>query len=123
MWTQNQALHTRNPFLQSLQQKIEPHLLDSNLNVKKLLRLVAMSRTDLHRKLEKAAGLSATEYIRHLRLSNASRLLLERPNWSIYQVALEVGFSSHSYFTRRWRELYGCSPMEWRERKLDLEHL
>lgn len=102
-------------FLHSLNLQIGPHLSDPSLSVKRLLRLVGMSRTDLHRKLKCAAGMSATEYLRHIRLSEAAILLKKEPHWSIYQIALEVGFSSQSYFTRKFKERFGMCPKTYRD--------
>ncbi len=110
-------------FLIELKTQIEQHLSDTSLNVKKLTRLVGMSRTDLHRKLKRSVGMSATEYVRYIRLRRGARLLRECPHWSVYQVALEVGFDSQSYFSRRFKEVFGVCPMDWREGGEDLEHL
>lgn len=105
------------PFLQNLDSQIETHLSDNTLTVKRLVRLVGMSHTDLHRKLKRTVGVSATAYMRQKRLEKASELLVEEPGWNICQVALEVGFDSHSYFTRRFREEFGRSPSAWREQE------
>ncbi len=102
-------------FLKNLNAEIERHLPDSQLNVPKLTRLVGMSYSNLHRKLVRAAGMSMMRYIRHKRLQNAAKLLLEHPDWTISQVALEVGFNSHSYFSKRFRDVFGVCPMEWRQ--------
>ena len=115
MLTQTHCRTSEQTFLTNLHHQLEPHLTEADLSVGKLVRLLAMSRTDLHRKLERAAGMSATEYLRYLRLQKAAHLLAEEPEWSIYQVALEVGFNSQSYFTRRFREVFGCCPVAWRE--------
>ncbi len=107
------------PFLDS----IAPHLADPELDMPKLQRLLGMSRSDLHRKLKLATGMSATEYIRYLRVHRAAQLLLEQPDVCIVGIALEVGFNNHSYFTKRFREVFGVCPKEYRERKGDLGHL
>jgi AraC-like DNA-binding protein len=115
-------VQTTQPLLsESFFARIKDHVFNDSLTVQKLARLIAMSRTDLHRKLTCLVGMSATEYIRHIRLSRASVLLLEKPGLSIYQVALEVGFNNQSYFSKRFREVFGYSPKEWRMQKL--EHL
>jgi AraC-like DNA-binding protein len=108
-------------FLNNLQAQIEQHIADDNLTVCKLVRILAMSRTNLHRKLVRSVGMSATEYIRYVRLHKAAALLLETRELSVYQVALEVGFNSQSYFTKRFREMFGVCPIAWREKRL--EHL
>lgn len=95
-------------FLTTLNGQIEKHLSDNTLTIKKMTRLVGMSRTDLHRKLDSAVGMSATEYIRYIRLHKAAQLLILEREWSVYQICMEVGFSDQSYFTRRFRELGVC---------------
>jgi len=105
-------------FLLKLNARIEEHMFDDNLTVRRLLPLLAMSRSDLHRKLTRSVGMSATRYIRHIRLQRAATLLLKERDWSVYQVALDVGFKSQSYFTKRFREAFGVCPLEWRQGKL-----
>lgn len=108
-------------FLQNLNAQIEAHMFDDTFNVPVLLRLLAMSRTNLHLKIVRLCGMSTTGYIRHIRLHKAATLLLEKREWSVYQVAQEVGFNSQSYFTKRFHEKFGVCPLMWREQKL--EHL
>ncbi len=114
-------------FLPRLDLQIQEHLSDASLNVKKLLRLVGMSRTDLHRKLHDTVGMSTTEYVRNARLQRAAGLLTSNPDWSVCQVAEEVGFHNLGYFTRRFREAFACCPRAYREENLAsferLEHL
>lgn len=105
-----------NEFLDRIQNQLTPHLSDTSLSVRKLLRIVFMSRTALHRKLKKEAGMSTTEYIRHSRLAMAKALLLEHPDWSVFRIALEVGFYSQSYFSKMFKKAFGCSPREWKRR-------
>jgi AraC-like DNA-binding protein len=102
------------PFLRQLDDRLGERLFDSNLTVTRILRLVFMSRTDLHRKLKREAGMSATEYIRSERLKKARKLLSERPDLPVGRVASEVGFGSQSYFTRKFKEMFGVRPGEGR---------
>ncbi|MEO1259683.1 MAG: helix-turn-helix domain-containing protein [Bacteroidota bacterium] len=110
-------------FLKKINDHIQQNLSDETLNVQRLTRLIGMSRSDLHRKLTKATGLSATAYIRLVRLRRAADLLWQHPEWGIYQVALEVGFGNQSYFSRRFKEVFGVSPVDWRASQRDMEHM
>jgi AraC-like DNA-binding protein len=101
-------------FLKTLNDQIEKHLSDATLDIKKVTRLVGMSRTDLHRKLDRIVGMSTTEYIRHVRLRKAADLLILEPEWSVYHICLEVGFSNQSYFTKRFKALFGKCPTTFR---------
>ncbi|MFN0214680.1 MAG: helix-turn-helix transcriptional regulator [Saprospiraceae bacterium] len=117
----HQAQRHQEIFLHNLDDYIEAHLSDSKLHIEHLLRFTGMSRTKLHCKLKQAAGMSATEYVRQRRLQKASHLLQDNPNWCVLAVALEVGFENLGYFTRRFKERYGCSPGAWREMALQEE--
>ncbi len=113
------AQHRERFFLQNLDAQIEAHLSDCSLDVEHLQRFVGLSRTNLHCKLKQAAGVSVTEYLRRARLQKAAKLLLDNPNWSVWAVALEVGFNNLGYFTRRFKERYGCSPGAWRDGEME----
>ena len=123
MLHQQPLLPPNNIFLQNLYTSIEPHLYDGELTVQKLTRIAAISRTDLHRKLRREAGMHTTQYIRYIRLSKAADLLIQKPHWTIFQVALEVGFNTHSYFSKCFQKVFGVSPKVYRSRNGDLEHL
>ena len=109
--------HSYPHFLLDLDFQIQKNIADPSLNVKKLTRLIGMSRTDLHRKLNQTVGMSTTEYIRHIRLKRGAELLLKHADWSVFKVALEVGFATQGYFSKRFKEVYGHSPMTFREQK------
>ena len=110
-------------FLKRLNGHIEQHLSDSSFNVTHLLRGVGMSRTDLHRKIVGKVGMSTTEYIRYRRIEHATFLLNKESEWSLTQVAYEVGFTSHSYFTRTFIEIMGVCPSVYRKSLKHLEHM
>ncbi len=116
-----QSPHWQEIFLQNLDEQIKAHLSDSNLHVENLQRYAGVSRTNLHCKLKQVAGVSATEYLRRIRLEKAAQLLRDNPNWSVWAVALEVGFENLGYFSRRFKERFGRCPGAWREIALQEE--
>lgn len=108
-------------FLKKLNDQLQQHLSDEKLNVQRLTRLIGMSRTDLHRKLSSTVGMSTTEYIRHFRLQRAAQLLDVNPEWTVHRVAMEVGFDNQSYFSRRFKEVFGVCPKNWQGMEEDVE--
>lgn len=101
-------------FLKKIDHHLEAHYSDRSLSVGKLLDLMCMSRTDLHRKMKVASGMSATEYVRLFRLRKAMALIQAFPDLSMAEVASAVGFGNQGYFCRRFKELAGVSPGKWR---------
>jgi AraC family transcriptional regulator len=66
--------------------------------------------TDAFRRVE---GVSLHRYLTQLRLARA---LHELPHSAdLTQLALDVGFSSHSHFTASFRRRFGCTPSQFRE--------
>ena len=55
-----------------------------------------------------------TNYIQQLRMEYAAKMLVEQPAKSIVQIAQDCGFSSHKYFTDRFRQYYNMTPSEFR---------
>lgn len=60
-------------------------------------------------------GRTLTQHINFLRIERASRLLRET-DAPIMEVALSVGFDNFSYFIKRFRETYGCTPTDYRKK-------
>jgi AraC family transcriptional regulator len=58
-------------------------------------------------------GQSVGDYVRTRRIQEARSALLDRSR-SISQIALDLGFSSQSHFTRVFREHAGTTPLEYR---------
>lgn len=103
-------------FMQKLQNEIEQHMSDPDLDVVNLSDKIGMSRTSLYRKVKAATGYTPTELLRHIRLVKGRQLLRET-DMSIQQITYDIGFSSPSYFTKCYRQEYGISPKD-EDRKL-----
>ena len=74
-----------------------------------------MDRTGLYRKLIALLDKSPSLFIRNIRLQKAAQLILEE-ELSIAEIADKVGFSSGSYLSKCFQEMYGCRPTEYAEK-------
>ncbi|WP_209329776.1 helix-turn-helix domain-containing protein [Lunatimonas salinarum] len=84
---------------------------DEQFGVSELAKAMNMSRSNLLRKVQAATGLSASLFIRKIRLEIAIDLLKEG-NMTVSDVSYQVGFGSASYFIKCFREQYGFPPGE-----------
>jgi signal transduction histidine kinase/DNA-binding response OmpR family regulator len=100
-------------FLDKLNKIITIHLHDELFDTIYLCKAIAMSRTQLHRKLKALTGYSTAKYIRIARLIKA-KSLLETTNQNIGEIALQVGFKDFSHFSRSFSRRYGINPSETR---------
>lgn len=59
-------------------------------------------------------GKTLVQHINFLRIEQASRLLRETDR-AIMDIAFSVGFENFSYFIKRFREVFGCTPSQYRK--------
>ena len=105
-----------NEFIKKIREVVEANYSNSDFSVEKLCKLVYMSHSQLHRKLEALTDYSPSQFIRMVRLNKAKELL-GNPSNSISAVAMESGYNDPSYFARIFKQETGLTPQEWRQRK------
>lgn len=91
---------------------IETNIDNPELNIQMMCSELAMSRTLLYNKIIPLTGKSPTEFIRIFRLKQAAALLLSG-EYSVTDVAFNVGIDNPKYFSRIFKEFYGVSPKEY----------
>ena len=91
---------------------IDAHIDDPGLDVQKLGNCLALSSNQVYRKIKDLTGYTANEFIRIHRLKTAANLLVQRKR-NIAEVVYCVGFSSPSYFSRCFKDQYGCAPSQF----------
>ncbi|MGE5341448.1 MAG: two-component regulator propeller domain-containing protein [Candidatus Omnitrophota bacterium] len=101
-------------FFEDLQKAIEKHLDEVEFSVDDLSKELYMGRSTLYRKILALSGETPSEFIRSYRLKRAAQLL-KRKAGSVLDIALEVGFSSSSYFTQCFKEKFHKLPSEYLE--------
>ncbi|MGB3851129.1 MAG: nickel-binding protein [Tunicatimonas sp.] len=100
---------TEENFLHALFELTEQHLQTTSFNVNNLCELIGVSRPQLYRKTTSLTGKSPNNFIKDLRMQKAWRLLKSREG-NISEVALEVGYSNPSYFSKVFQASFGHKP-------------
>lgn len=77
--------------------------------------IAGLSKPQFHVVFKQATGMSLLAYLTQVRLGEAVRLLRETEQ-SIADIASQIGFADQSYFDRRFRRHFGCTPVEFRNR-------
>lgn len=98
---------------------IEDNLRDPSLTAESVADGVHVSPRYL-REIFSASGEKVSAYIRRRRLEECARKLRD-PAWSghtLMKIAFSSGFNSAAHFTRAFRDQYGMSPREYRQRAL-----
>ena len=98
-------------FLNKILQAIEQNMSEEDFGVEEMAKEVAMSRSQLHRKAIALTGQAPSEILRNTRLLRAKELLQKKAA-TPSEVAYQVGFNSHTYFSKCFKEEFGMSPSE-----------
>jgi AraC-like DNA-binding protein len=77
------------------------------VTLKEIARAACLSEFHFHRMFRAAFGVTASEYLRNLRMQRARVLLRDLP---VTEVAAEVGYESLPTFSRVFRSYYGVAP-------------
>ncbi|MEB2778138.1 response regulator [Algoriphagus sp. D3-2-R+10] len=96
-------------FLEQVLELLETNFSDPEFGVPHMQDALAMSKTQLHRKLKALTNEAPGELLRNFRLKRAAQLLLQKSD-SVTQIAYMVGFNNLSYFAKCFKELYGVAP-------------
>lgn len=99
-------------FLDKVFSLIKNHLEDHQFSVQKLADEMAMSVSQLNRKLNALINQSAGKLIRSTKLDYAVKLL-EKNAGNITEIGYRIGFSDLPSFTNSFKEKYGVSPTEY----------
>ncbi|MDO1511645.1 helix-turn-helix domain-containing protein [Maribacter confluentis] len=98
-------------FIEQAEAIILENLANEQFGVSELAETMHMSRSNLLRKIKKQTKLSASQFIRQVRLKEAMVLLKEDTS-TVSEISYQVGFGSTSYFIKCFREHYGYPPGE-----------
>lgn len=107
-------------FTEQAEAIILEHLSDEHFGVSELAEAMYMSRSSLLRKCKKQTGLSASQFIRKIRLEQAMEMLQDSDQ-TVSEVSYQVGFGSASYFIKCFREQYGYPPGEVGNQTVEVE--
>lgn len=105
-------------FLEKLNQELEVLYQDSELKIDSIATVLCMSQRQLFRKLKGILDITPTEYLKYYRLDKAREFLMG--GLSAGRVAYDVGFATHSHFSKIFKARYGCAPSEYKN-KLEAE--
>jgi len=99
-------------FISQLNTVIYENISVIDLNVDGLAKLMHMSRPTLYRKIKGLSDLTPNELINISRLKKAAELLTQK-EYNISQIAIMVGYTVQSNFSRDFNKHYGMSPSSY----------
>jgi len=108
-------------FIAGVEQLMRLALLDRRPTIDYVSRRLALSARTLQRRLNEAGA--CFESIRRRVLLERAVALLGEPNFSITEIAYELGYSDPAHFSRAFTHFTGESPRDWRRMRPDIGRL
>lgn len=104
----NENYHT----IRDIQLKFETNP-ENHYTLDELAREYNLSISSLSHKFKNLTGLSVIEYLKHVRIANAKRLLTIS-DISVSEIVEQCGFTDASNFSRTFKEITGFTPTKFR---------
>jgi AraC-like DNA-binding protein len=95
-------------------QFIATNFTDPELDLDGVAARIGANREKINEILKVELGMTFTRYLNKLRLTEAARLLTDKTGKPIAEIAYSVGYANPSYFNKRFKEEYGCTPKAFR---------
>jgi len=86
-----------------------------DLNVDMIASQMGLERSQFYRKIKSLTNYAPVELIRRLRLQRGRELIISTEK-TISEIAYEIGFSTPAYFTKCYRDAYGETPSQIRDK-------
>jgi len=87
---------------------------NADINMEVACTALAINRTKINELLKEELGLTFSVYLNKLRLTEAARLLSEKNDANVSEVAHTVGYNNVSYFGKLFKAEYGCTPKSFK---------
>lgn len=104
-------------FLHRAVEVVENNIADADLDIERFAQEVGVSRMQLYRKLNALTDMTVKEFIRSIRLKRASQLIMQE-KMTVSEIAYAVGFKDMSHFRKCFRQMYGMTATEYKQKKL-----
>jgi signal transduction histidine kinase/DNA-binding response OmpR family regulator/ligand-binding sensor domain-containing protein len=101
-------------FVKKALQSVDKNIENTSYSVENLSSDMALSRSQLYRKLESIMGLSPNEFINSVRMKRAAQLLKDS-EYTISEISDRCGFNTIRNFNRLFRDEFGVTPTQYRE--------
>ncbi len=83
---------------------------DPDLSLEAAVKALGVNRNKINDILKHEIGYTFSAYLNKLRLTEAARLLAEKPDAKIAEIVYSVGYKSVAYFNTLFKKEYGCTP-------------
>lgn len=107
--------YTYRTYIQPTRRYIHEHY-SEKITIKELANIVNISQQYLVRVYRSFLDISPQQYLLNYRISLAKKMVIQRPDLSVTEIAMHCGFSSTSQFITHFKKIIGTTPKQYRGR-------
>lgn len=89
---------------------IRENFLNADFGIDDIAKVMCMGRSTLYKRFKDLTGLTPNEFILKIKFDDAMEMLKKRPDLTIAEIALRLGFSTSRYFSRSFKAFFGVTP-------------
>lgn len=82
-----------------------------------IARELQVSPEHLCRRFKAETGFGFNEYLTLVRLQHAEHMLRNEPGRCVAEIAFAAGFNDSNYFSKRFKQMYGVSPLKIKKQR------
>ncbi|KAA6329696.1 Sensor histidine kinase TodS [termite gut metagenome] len=102
-------------FLSKLVGYIEKHIDELDFNIMQMATEMAMSHSNLYKKVKALTGMTVIGFVKDFRLKRAAQLLTQDALY-ITEIAYMIGYSERHHFSKDFKKKFNLSPKEYMEK-------
>ncbi len=115
--TQTEAPQVESPdekFIESVLIELEKNLVNPDFKLEDLSEALSMSYSNIYRRFQSITNKTLVDFMRCLRLKKAAFILVKH-NYTISEIAFNVGFNDPKYFSRCFKKEYNYTPKQFKQ--------
>ena len=101
--------------INSIEQYVQQNMSRGPINLEEMAGAMGMGMKPFFQKVREVTGKTPAEVVRDLRLKHAC-ILLQRTNINMSELANNIGFATAEHFMNMFKDRFGISPSEYRQR-------
>ena len=103
----------QNERMKTMMKFIQRHY-DETIAIRQIAKSASVSESECMRCFRQAIGITPITYLKNYRLQCAAELL-KSTDLPVADIGGRCGFQEMSYFSRSFRQIYGCTPSQYRK--------
>jgi len=93
------------------------------VSISLLAKKTHMSESNFRHTFKKITGLSPIDFLIRLRIEKATEFMADTPGVNVTETSIRTGFENSAYFSKKFKEIIGITPMAYLKKQRELTEI